>query len=267
MKSKFFVIGNVSKDQVLYDGGERATFWGGSGLNIAVSASRLGMNPILVSVVGEDALELLSQVKDRIDVSSVKVVEGETCRFDIRYSADGTLKRIDSKFNAAGCLNDYLQGLHLAPGHYHVSCRRPLRPGGLLSRIAGGGYPFSLDFILSSVSEQLADAKEWIADAEHIFMNSQEFEILESSYDLEDFETIIVTSGSQPVRAIRFGEVVLRQVCVRKDFLDVTGAGDTFIGAFLASQLKGEALFRSVKRGVLSAQASLDSFGALDLLT
>jgi len=266
MNNDLVVIGNVSEDHVSYNGGSRRSFWGGSGLNISVSAAQFGMRPRLVSVVGEDALDLLSQLEDRIDVSLVKVLNGKTCRFEIQYSRDGTLQGVNCDFGVANFLNSYLQEIDLPPAYYHVSCRQPVRPKRILPRITDRRLPFSLDFILSSARQQIAEAERWIQDAKYIFMNSQELEIFQGFHRISDVQTLIVTSSNQPVRVFKFGHEVLRRACSTKEFCDVTGAGDVFIGTFLASQFEGEGLRKSVERAILGAQKSLDSLGALQFL-
>lgn len=263
MRNDLIVVGNISQDIASYGGTSRRFFWGGAGLNISVTAAQFGKRPRLISVVGEEALNVLSQLKEHVDISLVKMLSGKTCRFEIQYSRDGTLQNINCNFGVASFLNQYFQTIDLPLSHYHVSCRQPLNPKKILQRIAEKAFPFSLDFILSSAQQQMAKAKKWIQHAKYVFVNFQEFEILQSFYDIRDIQTIVVTSDRHPIRVFKSGREVLRQSHPMKKFCDVTGAGDVFIGTFLASQLKGEALYKSIEKAISIAQKSLDSLGIM----
>lgn len=263
MRNDLVVVGNISQDNASYCGTSRRFFWGGAGLNISVTAAQFGKRPRLISVVGEDAIDILSELKKHIDISLVKVLSGKTCRFEIHYSRDGTLQNINCDFGVASFLNQYFQTIDLPLSHYHVCCRQPLDPHQVIQRIIEKVFPFSLDFILSSAHQQMSQAKKWIQYAKHVFVNLREFEILRSFYDISDVQTLVVTSDGHPIRVFNSGREVLCQSQPMKKFRDVTGAGDVFIGTFLASQLKGEALYKSIKKASSIAQKSLDSIGIM----
>lgn len=267
MRPNLVVVGNISQDTISYNGIYKECCWGGAGLNISVSAAQLGERPKLISIVGEDALDLLSLLEKKVDISFVKVSIGRTCRFDIQYLNDGTLQNIGCDFGVATGLNLHFQTIDLPlVAHYHVSCRQPLIPEQILPRVMERALSFSLDFILSSARQQMTQSKGWIGCAKYVFINSQEFEILEGLHNIGDIETLIITSGNQPVRVLRFGSEILHQACSDKVFYDVTGAGDVFIGAFLASQLNGNELSQSVDSAIVIAQKSLSDLGIMQFL-
>lgn len=266
MMRNLVVIGNVSQDTISYQGVCKGSSWGGAGLNISVSAAQLSERPRLISIVGDDALDLLSQLEKKVDISLTKVSRGKTCNFDIQYLSDGTLQNIGCDFGVATGLNLHFQTIELPLAHYHVSCRRPLSPEQILPRIVRRNLPFSLDFILSSACQQIVQSEGWIRLAKYVFVNSQELEILEGLYNIGDIQTLIITSGSQPVKVLRFGYEMLSQSCDNKVFYDVTGAGDVFIGSFLGSQIGGDELHVSIDKAIFMAQQSLDSIGVIRFL-
>lgn len=266
MMRNLVVVGNVSQDTISYQGIYKGSIWGGAGLNISVSAAQLCERPRLISIVGNDALDLLFQIEKKVDISLIKVSRGKTCHFDIQYISDGTLQNISCDFGVATGLTLHFQTTELPLAHYHVSCRRPLSPEQVLPQIVKSNLPFSLDFILTSARQQIVQSAGWIRLAKYVFVNSQELEILEDLYNIGDIKTLIITSGSEHVRILRFGHEILSQSCNNKVFHDVTGAGDVFIGSFLGSQIGGDELHVSINKAIFMAQQSLDSIGVMRFL-
>lgn len=258
------VVGNISQDTVTYGQDTRPTFLGGAGLNISLAAARSGKRPKLVSVVGGDVLDYLGQLKDKIDISLVMVTEGTTCRFHIHYSNSGTLQQIHCDFGVSQLLNSHIGNIPLAFAHYHVCCRNPLAPSLLLSQLVDNRFPFSVDFILSSAIQQIEQIRHWLQYAQYVFVNRQEYRILQDYADINTIKTLIVTAAGEPVEVLNFGDRVLTQPCPKRRFIDVTGAGDTFIGCFLVSQLDKEELEISVRKSIAVAQDSLQWSGTWD---
>ncbi len=263
MTSDLGVIGNISWDTVSYREGPTNSFWGGAALNISLSASYSGKKPMLISVVGTDASALVSEIENQIDITRVKISDGKTCHFEIRYSKNGIIEDVICDFGVANLLDLHFHKLHIPLAHYHICCRKPLSPAQAIQRVFEKSFPFSLDFVLSSAQQQMMQVSMWIKHAKYVFVNFQEFEILRDIVDICDIKMMIVTSAGEPVRVLRSGHEVLCLSCPSKEFLDVTGAGDVFIGAFLASQLKGEDLHKSVDWAIRTAQQSLNCLGTL----
>jgi len=265
MNSELVVIGNISRDTACYPASTVKTFWGGAGLNIAVSAAQSGKKPKLISSVGKDANNLLLRIQDQIDISLIKIMAGKTCQFEIHYTKSGILKSIICNYGVATSLNLHLQKIKLPPAHYHISCRQPLNPELILQRVLRESFTFSLDFILSSIREQLGQIKKWIPYAKYLFVNNQEFKILKELLDPKKIQTLIVTSSNQPLKVFNHGQEVVCYSCYEKEFRDVTGAGDAFIGSFLVNQLEGEELFKSVEKAIIGTLRSLDMLGVINL--
>lgn len=256
------VVGNISKDTLWYGTQKKGPTFGGAGLNIALAIARAGKRPTLISVLGAQDESLLREIGTLIETSMVCVLPGETCRFEIWYSEQGTLERLTSNFGVSLSFDTYLRQLALPPAHYHICCRHPLDPGPLLTRLARRHNSFSLDFIASSAREQIARCRLWLAQATYVFVNEQEFHILETLHDLRTIPMVLVTNGSDPVIVFRHGEEVARQQCAQREFYDVTGAGDIFAGTFLVNHLvEKKPLEEAVSASIVAAQHSLDTLG------
>jgi sugar/nucleoside kinase (ribokinase family) len=262
--NQLIVVGNLSKDTISYEGKAKGASWGGAGLNISLAASLAGLRPKLISVIGEDGKSLLDHLVHWIDVETVQVIGEKSCQFYIKYHLDGTLIDIECRFESAIHLNDHFQTLQLLLSHYHICCRSPIKPKSILQSIVDSNLSFSVDFIFSSAAQQIANARKILPHARYVFVNLQEFNLLQKITNVTNLKKIIITSGSNPVRVLAFGKEVMNYPCGKREFLEVTGAGDVFIGTFLANQLQGRNLYCSLDNAVTLARSSLDSFGIIE---
>lgn len=261
------IIGNISRDSVWYGTMKRGSFFGGAGLNVACAVARYGLRPKIISVIGHHDAAWLHSLDRAIDTTDVHVVTGETCQFAIHYTEDGSFCRLSSHFGVAASIDAYLQDLHLAPGHYHLCCRHPLHPASILADLARRNVPFSLDFIVSSAADQMAQCQTWIGEASCVFVNVQELTILKQIHQIEKVKKLVVTAGSDPIIVLQHGKEVARKSCPHSPIYEVTGAGDVVTGTFLASHLmRQEPLEIALEKAVDAAQISLSHLGVTHLI-
>lgn len=261
------IIGNISRDSVWYGTMKRGAFFGGAGLNVACAVARYGLRPKLISVIGHQDAAWLHSLDHAIDTTDVQVVAGETCQFEIHYTEDGSFCRLSSRFGVAASFDAYLQNLPLVPGYYHVCCRHPLHPAPILADLARRNMPFSLDFIVSSATDQMAQCQAWIGEAFCVFVNLQELTLLKQIYPIEDIKKLVVTAGCDPIIVFQHGKEVARKNCPPSPAHEVTGAGDVVTGTFLALHLmRQEPLEGALEKAVDAAQISLSSLGTTHLI-
>jgi sugar/nucleoside kinase (ribokinase family) len=258
------IIGNVSYDRVVYP--ESAfCFWGGGGLNIALATSNMGVTTKVLSAAGRDARSILESMGRYIDVSGVFIVDEETCRFLIEYDVNGEVVKTTASYGAANKLDSVISKVHFQKGHYHVCCRKPLMPQHVLKRLVDLDLPFSLDFVSTSAAENIRIVSEWMDVSKYVFVNRREFEILRGIRSIDDLQELIVTAGSNPVCVYQFGREVDRWECPKKGFVDITGAGDVFVGTYLGARLLGGDIASSVARAIVQSQRSIDDRGVLGI--
>jgi len=222
---------------------------------------------MLLSAAGRDAESMLTSIGSYIDARGVSIVEEDTCRFRIEYDEAGEVLGINANYGAANRLNAILQEAALPDGHYHVCCRKPLSPQYVLPRLMARYLPFSLDFVSTSAEENIRIVSSWISVSQFVFVNRREFEMLQSVRRIDDLPELIVTAGSGPVCVYHFGREVGTWECPARRFEDVTGAGDVFIGTFMATRLLGGDVAFSVGRAIAQAQRSIDGLGVWGILT
>jgi ribokinase len=75
---------------------------------------------------------------------------------------------------------------------------------------------------------------------------------------------VVVTAGDAGAYLARHGQNLVHVAAPRVDPIDTTGAGDSFIGAFVTSIRRGDALEEAVRFGVRVASRSVVSAGSID---
>lgn len=265
MQNEICIVGNISQDTVYYDGNLKQKFWGGGGLNIALSVAYNGFTPHLLSVVGSDSIDLLKSIYPYLEISNVKIIDGNSCCFELFYSSSGELVNLSSKFGVANALSSHFDSLNLMQSHYHICCRSPLESGVIIEKLVKNNLQFSLDYFSSSITEQIKKTNNWLANAFCIFMNSREYNIAVNEIDINSISLLVVTSGSKPIRIFIKGNCILEMPCLEEKFLDVTGAGDVFCGSFLCNFLSTSNIKSSTEKAIRDSKKSLQEFGAWGL--
>lgn len=254
------VIGNISRDLTIYPDGREYELLGGAAFHVAQGAIHAGLAAAPVSVIGSD----LAWIKDDprlagIDLRQVKVAYGPSCAFRLSYAGTGQLATIDCSFGAAEALTRHALsaiGYHDA---YHACCRRPLDVGAVLARLVAAELAFSADFHLASAGELIAAAAPYLSAAAAVFTNAAEFATLSQLVDPAALRAVVISDGPGPVTLLRRGRVTATIRPPHASQVEVTGAGDTLTGAFLAATARGleddAALRAAVSAATLSVQA------------
>jgi sugar/nucleoside kinase (ribokinase family) len=234
------VIGNISRDRATYHDGRRVELLGGAALHVARAATRAGLPSVPVAVIGND----LSWIRDDVrlaatDLSCVKVMSGTSCSFQLAYDEDEHLTRVDSSFGVATHLTRHALTVLGRHQRYHVCCRRPLNVAVVLGRLASAGIPFSVDLHVASAAVLAPAADAAIANARVVFVNAAEFAALRRVTDPGRLRSVVISDGPHPVIMLRSGQIVASTIPPKASAIEVTGAGDTLAGTFLAASAKG----------------------------
>lgn len=256
------VIGNISHDTAEYPGQAHRQLLGGAALYIALAASRAGVTATPISVIGADLTGALrSPQLEGLDLTGVAIVDQPSCRFRMRYDHQHNLTAVDADYGAAELLTGH--ALDQAPHHrfIHVCCRRPLDPVPVLTALVARGQPFSIDFITASAAEMITATGPLLPYAQIIFTDISEYAVLTRTVDAADLRAATVTDGPRPVVLYRYGVQVAQAAVIPAEAVEVTGAGDTFTGTFLASTLRGEPQPLALRHAVHAATARVATTG------
>ncbi|MEM3788963.1 MAG: PfkB family carbohydrate kinase [Candidatus Bathyarchaeia archaeon] len=232
---------------------------GGSVTYVSLSAKRLGANVSIISKVGGDFpqayLWWLSQ--EGIDISKVaKIIQEKTTRFELKYDSDMSNRtmRLASKAPPIQIedLPNSLQAkaVHLAPIANEI-------PYEVAEKLAKSAEVVSLDpqglvrvFDENGYVANEAPKDKRILELIDIYKSSQdEVEAATGTADLQsaikavhDFgvETVIVTMDMKGAVLSIDGATYEIPACTPNKLVDPTGAGDAFIGGFLAEYVRGK---------------------------
>ena len=234
------VIGNISRDRAIYPDGRHVELLGGAALHVALAATQAGLPSAPVAVIGSDLGWIRDDVRlAAMDLSCVEVTCGRSCSFRLTYDESGHLTGTGSSFGVAAQITRHALEVLGRHQSYHVCCRRPLDVAVVLGHLVGAGIPFSVDFHLASAAVIMPAADTVIAHARVVFVNAAEFAVLRRVTDPGRLRMIVISDGPRPVMMLRSGRVVASIIPPEASVIEVTGAGDTLAGTFLAARARG----------------------------
>ena len=253
----FVVVGEALVDVVVPVAGDRVDAPGGSPLNVAVGLSRLGLETVLVTELGDDDYGHL--VRSHVEDSGVTLHEGSwisghrtssaTAHLDEQHAAtyDFDLSwTLGPRMLAAGAC-----GLHVG------SIGASLRPGRdavvdqLDQAVAAGVFisydPNARPAFLPPVAQAWEDMTEVAAHADLVKLSDEDVHAFAPDSTPADVaahllgagrtKLVVVTEGGGGAQAFsRTGSVAVPSEPV--DVVDTVGAGDSFMGALIAVTLE-----------------------------
>lgn len=240
--SRLGVVGNISIDHSHRAGVPGLTSIGGAALHVALAAARAGFVSRPLSVVGHDLDVIRHDPRlGELDLSGVKILPGRSAAFTLNYDHDGALVGAEADYGASTHLTDHAieQIRTRTDDSFHVCCRRPLDIANVLDALVFAARPFSLDFFLPSAAESIAAAAGALPLAQVVFADVTEYELLTDAVPASALREVVVTDGPRLAQLIRSGRRVARALPPRIVPVDVTGAGDTVAGTFLAARATG----------------------------
>ncbi|WFP65629.1 MULTISPECIES: PfkB family carbohydrate kinase [unclassified Mesorhizobium] len=242
---------------------------GGNALNVAILAHRFGVaNSAYIGILGcdqEGAHVRASILAEGLSDSQLRVVKGETGKAKVTL-VDGDRVFVGS--NKGGVrkrvmlrMDDDDLDLISRLGHVHSSCFSYLEPE--LPRIRAIAHGLSFDFSTGRDRDYFAAIcpLATIAFFSGSDMNDAETEAFIREAHLLGAQTVCVTQGERGA-VFSDGRSTLRQGIVQAKVVDTMGAGDAFIGGFLAAMLQGASSEASLLHGATSAAAACEWSGA-----
>ena len=261
-RAKLGVIGNISRDHVSYPTGRGAWLLGGAALHVALAATGAGLPAAPASVIGTDLGWVTSDPRlADLDMSDVAVVPGPSCAFGLFYDRDGTLTHINASFGVSQRLTAHALSLLDSRPSWHVCCRRPLDAQPILSYLTSAGTPFSADFHVASAADLMPAVRATLSRATTVFVNAAEFAVLSRAADARDLPLVVISDGPRPAVSMRQGRVTATVVPPAMAVAEVTGAGDTLAGTFLAAAADGMDDEEALQAAVSAAAKSVASSG------
>lgn len=115
------------------------------------------------------------------------------------------------------------------------------------------GKRFSVDFFISSAGQMVDQAAPFLTETSAVFVNAVEYALLADVVPSQHLRLIVISDGARPVRILRRGRLVARVRPPQTDAVEVTGAGDTLAGTFLAALAAGSGDGAALRQAVTAA--------------
>jgi sugar/nucleoside kinase (ribokinase family) len=270
-----FAIDTISSPKIT----PAVTDLGGPPTYVSVAAARLGAKASVISKVGRD---FPKEYRDRlqrnnVDLSGLKQVEGGvTTRFSLKYQATWK-RRLQLKARAppitASDIPSSLeaQAIHLAPvaGELSREAVPKLRKSASLLSLDPQG--FVRDFTKRGNVRHKSWADPSVLELADVYKSSLDeirmvtgiANLRQAVRRIQDFgvRIVIVTQGMRG--SVLLFDRVFRKVpaCKPRALVDPTGAGDAYIGAFLAEYTKNEDPFWCACVGSAMASFVVENIG------
>jgi len=274
-------VGHFSIDSIFLPG-RRVPFvvLGGSATYVSFATRRLDARVAVISKVGNDfpAAYLWWLRQEGIDLSQVAKVENvQTTRFELKYDADLSSRTLQLKSRAPSITVDDLsvsmkaKAIHIAPIAGEITfevaerlkgCAEVLSldPQGLVRNFDENGNvthgPLADNRILELVNIYKSSLAEIQAVTNQPNLNSA----IKAIHDY-GVETVIVTLGIEGAVLSVEGNIYNIPACKPDKIVDPTGAGDAFIGGFLAEYVNDEDHLRCLCVGSAAASFVVEAPG------
>ncbi|MGW8375424.1 carbohydrate kinase family protein [Streptomyces sp. ODS28] len=250
------VIGNISRDHIHRPGQLPGRQLGGAALHLSIAAVRAGHRAAPVAALGPDLSHLPTDPRlFGLDWSLVHSGTRASTTFTIRYDEHGTIRSVDADYAIGAELTEHALKIinQRLPDAFHISCRKPLDVPAILQALTAQGRTFSLDFHLPSAPQMIPAAAAWLHHAVAIFANAEEHRILSATLPERTCREVIVSDGPRAARVLLHGHLhhLVTPPTVR--LRQLTGAGDTLAGTYLALRARGQTPAISLDQAVRAA--------------
>jgi sugar/nucleoside kinase (ribokinase family) len=277
-------IGHTTLDDTVHKAGRfQISAPGGAAVYAAIAASIWVDGVLLITKVGQDyPHEYIERIQNYgINTTGIITLPGESIRNWILYYHDNRrsilwqnsnprrfrLRMTPSIADIKKFLPD-ITAVHIAPMH-------PLYQSRLVNLFQQHNIPMSLDTMsVQLINNKSRDLLLKVLKSVTFFAPSiEEVDLLGGGGSLKDKikrihqlgpQVVVVKMGDQgSVVMDRAGKLVHCPVCPIQNLVDVTGAGDSFCGGFLAGYIKSGDLRHAQLCGTVSASLMIEGFGAL----
>lgn len=249
-----FAIDTISSQETAH----ARTTLGGSATYVSVAAARLGARVSVISKVGKDfPVEYRNWLqRNNVDLSGLKQAEtGATTRFSLEYQA-AWKRKLQLKAHASPITASDIpsslqaQAIHIAP----IASELPIDA---VVKLRKSASILSLDpqgFVRDFTKRGIMRPKSWTdpsilklvdvykSSSDEIRMVTGTSNIKQGARKIADYgvKIVIVTQGMRG-STLLFDEAFFKvPPCSPRKLVDPTGAGDAYIGAFLAEYIRNE---------------------------
>lgn len=272
-------LGHVSIDKVTNEEGEKKQL-GGAAVYSAMAAKIFGKTGI-VSRVGMDFPPRNYKILTDAGISTggIKRVKGKSTRFSLSYDKHGNATYSDYKVGVGAHISPKdIPPAYMKAKAFHLTPTAPKKQRRIVDHLRENYYGVvSLNTHIGYFKKYRKDLIKLIEHVDIFTLNDEEATFLTGKKHFEQslklfkkikHNIVIITLGVIGSAIIENGEVNFFPSVVQPKIVDLTGCGDAFAGAFVASYLKTENSIKSanIANSIASIAATDWNFNALQNL-
>ncbi|MFX1299969.1 MAG: carbohydrate kinase family protein [Promethearchaeota archaeon] len=270
------VAGKLAIDELSFEGTPYTPVLGGSAAHVAIAAATLGSKVSLVSTIGNDFPPIFLQMLESkgIDLSGVRQLPGRSAHFWADFTKNGKMNSYKLHFGVGNqlSLGSFSNRTKNAQA-VHLGILPPHLQRALIKRVQGKNKLLSMTTIFHQAKALRNEIMLQIPFLDILFLNSVEAMLLTQldnpkmaiEHLGELVPIVVVTIGSDGCLVNHQGKVK-HVVSYHSNEVDVTGAGDSFAGAFLASYLQDNDIIQAAKWGNAAGAINVQGVGCTSLL-
>ena len=245
-------VGNSSIDLIKNENGNEKTF-GGSAIYSSLSCRSISDKSIgIISNVDNNLKKLLDS--KQIYLFGKVVDEINTFEIDESLETCNFIKQSN---------NDILIDEDIEVNYLHVSFRKGVNIDNVLNNPKIRYNHLSIDVMIHSIDSFMEMIEKYIDKIDIIFCNNEEYQVLKKHFN--NLPLTIITNQEKPVIAVNKEENIYFNVPQNISTVSSTGAGDSFIGGFLAEYSKNQNLNSAINTAIANASHSITKFGPIDI--
>lgn len=263
------IIGTVAFDAIETPFGKTDKIVGGSATYVGHSATKLGVNPKLVAVVGDDfPKETISKLEATgFDLEGLQVKEGEKTFFwSGRYHNDmNSRDTLVTELNVLESFNPVVPESYQDCSYLMLGNLAPVLQQQVITSLKNKPKLIAMDTMNFWMDIAMDDLKKTISMVDILTINDEEARQLSGEYSLitaaEKIQAmgpkyLIIKKGEHGALLFHGKEMFYAPALPLPMVKDPTGAGDTFAGGFIGYLAKTDDIsFENMKRAVIYGSA------------
>lgn len=263
------IIGTVAFDAIETPFGKTDKIVGGSATYVGYSATKLGVNPKLVAVVGDDfPKETISDLKNAgFDLDGLQVKEGEKTFFwSGKYHNDmNSRDTLVTELNVLESFNPVIPESYQDCSYLMLGNLAPALQQQVINGMKNRPKLIAMDTMNFWMDIAMDELKKTVAMVDVLTINDEEARQLSGEYSLltaaEKIQAmgpkyLIIKKGEHGALLFHGKDMFYAPALPLPSVMDPTGAGDTFAGGFMGYLASTDDIsFENMKRAVIYGSA------------
>ncbi len=270
------VAGKLAIDELSIQGTPHPPVLGGSAAHVALAASTMECRVSVVSAIGDDFPPKFKQIlEDKgVDLSGVIHRKGRNSHFWADFAQDGTMTNYRMHFGVGNQLSfQHFSKLAKNARVVHLGILPPYLQRALIRRIHKKDQLLSMSTIFHQAQTLRDKIIPQLSYLDILFLNTKEATFLSGVSNETEAITrlgkrvpiVVVTQGSKGCMVYHHGKIH-HVPSYHVDEIEVTGAGDSFAGAFLASYINNNDIIRAAQWGNAAGALNVQDIGCTRLI-